>query len=677
MFKPDYIPTWLTFFLSIGIFLGYNFTFQYKYLLIIISFLIVILIFLYSKANKTIQAPLNFSIISLILFVFIGITTITIHIDSSNKKHYSNFIKEENEVILQIDKILKSNTYYQSYWTNILQINNQNTKGKILISVVNDTVNRDYNIDDMIYIKSGIRTINPPLNPYEFNYKQYLQKQQIYHQIKPKDEEILLLSIKNTTLKGLASNVRKRINENLQKFNFSKNQLAIINALLLGQRNDISTELFENYKNAGAVHILAISGLHIGIVLLILNFLLKPIELIKNGKIVKLFLLIFFLWAFAFLAGLSASLVRAVTMFTAIAFGLTYKRRANGNNALVISMFFLLLFNPFYLFNVGFQLSYLAVFFIINLQPLIVRLYNPKLKITRYFWQLFTVTIAAQIGVLPLSLYYFHQFPGLFFISSMVIIPFLGLILSSGFIIIFLVYFHALPEIFAQLYALIINTLNRFIAFIAHQESFLFQNIPLSISLTIAVYLLLFSGLNLIKNKTPRNIIVLLLSLIVIQTVLIYEKFNLQTTHEIVIFNKKRSTLIIDRSGDQLTILQDSVKENLNNNKMILNYKTGSGKIKKIITKTPGSILVFNNMKMLMIDSTAVYINMIQKPEFLFLHQSPKINFERMVKNIQPKTIIVDGSNYKSYTRKWEETCIDYNITFYNTSIDGAFIYPY
>ncbi len=364
-------------------------------------------------------------------------------------------------------------------------------------------------------------------------------------------------------------------------------------------------------------------------------------------------------------------------MFTAIAFGMTFKPKSKGNNALVISMFFLLLFHPFYLFDVGFQLSYLAVFFIINLQPLLAKIYHPKQKIILYFWLLFTVTIAAQIGVLPLSLYYFHQFPGLFFISSMIIIPFLGLILGFGFLIIILAFFHILPVLFANLYALIIDMLNNFVAFIADQETFLFQDIPISISLTIAIYLFLFSGLLFLKIKNQKSIILLFINMIIIQGVLIFEKHDLQTTGEFIIFNKNRSSMIINRRGVQLTVLQDISNNNIKNQRTILNYRTNVGKLEKPKLKKLKNIYVFNNKKLFIIDSTAVYTRDFINPEFLLLRQSPKINLERMIQEIKPKRIIVDASNYRSYIQKWKETCKNQHIKFYNTSKNGAFIYAY
>ncbi len=677
MLKLDYIPTWLTFFLCLGILLGYHFPFKYEYLLMVILLLIVLLFLSFFKANNILHTTLRFSIISFVIFIFIGIITITIHDETSHEKHYSKFLEEENHTILQIDKILKKNSFYINYWANIIQINNQDVRGKVLIKVVKDSFTREFDVDDIIFTKCDIAPLKSPLDPYEFNYKEYLQRQQIYHQLKLNDNEILLLDLERHTIKGFASKLRNTININLQKFNFSNDQLSIINALLLGQRQDISTELYNNYKNAGAVHILAISGLHIGIILLILNFLLKPIELFKYGKFIKLLILVIILWLFALIAGYSASVVRAVTMFTAITIGLTFNKRSKGNNALVISMFFLLLFNPFYLFDVGFQLSYLAVFFIINLQPELVKLFKPKYKIIRYFWLLFTVTIAAQIGVLPLSLYYFHQFPGLFFISSMVIIPFLGLILGLGFLIIILVLFQTLPITFVKFYAFIIETLNNFVAYISDQESFLFQNIPISIFLTITIYIFLFSGLLFLNIKTQKSVVVLFLSIIIIQVVLIYEKQDMQTSGEFIIFNKKRSTIITIRKGDELTIFTGISQENLRGNNAIKNYKINVGKFKKEETRTLNNIYSFNNNKVLIIDSTAIYPNYFKNPEFLLLRQSPKINLERMIKEIQPRTIIVDASNYKSYIQRWEKTCKNHQIDFYNTSKEGAFIYAY
>ena len=157
-------------------------------------------------------------------------------------------------------------------------------------------------------------------------------------------------------------------------------------------------------------------------------------------------------------------------------------------NSLIISLFFLLLSNPLYLFDIGFQLSYTAVFSIVWLQPVFHGFWIPKSKLMRYFWNLLTVSLAAQLGLLPLTLFYFHQFPSLFFVSSLIIIPFLGVILGLGFLIIILALFHILPEFLADIYELILRTMNNFVAFISFQDGFVLRNITMSIYLLFSCY---------------------------------------------------------------------------------------------------------------------------------------------------------------------------------------------
>ena len=174
-------------------------------------------------------------------------------------------------------------------------------------------------------------------------------------------------------------------------------------------------------------------------------------------------------------------------MFTVIAIAMNLKRPSNIYNTLAISMFFLLLFKPLLLFDVGFQMSYIAVLAIVSIQPLIIKVWTPKYKLVNYFWNIFTVTIAAQIGVLPISLYYFHQFPGLFFVSNLVILPFLGLILGLGFIVIILASLKILPQFVADIYGGLISLMNHFIEWVSQQESFLFKDISFGIGFVLSL----------------------------------------------------------------------------------------------------------------------------------------------------------------------------------------------
>ncbi|MEN8187157.1 MAG: ComEC/Rec2 family competence protein [Bacteroidota bacterium] len=657
----------------IGILTGYYTSPPIKWILSVTCIIIILSIYLYSLDNRRLQPSLIFTFSVFLLFTFVGILSFIIHADSQKDKYFANHLKEKNHTVLQIDKVLKPSDFYQKFEANIQQINQQKVIGKILLNVKKDSIQKDLKVDDVLLTTSEIKKIQKPLNPFQFDYRNYLHKRQIDYQLNINSNDFLTLNRSLKTVKGLAFLIREKINQNLKKYNFTPNELAVINAILLGQRQDLSRELYKDYQRAGAVHILAVSGLHIGIILLLLQILLKPLERIKNGRIVRLILLIILLWAYAFLAGLSASVVRAVSMFSAVAFGMFLGRSTHVKNALVISMFFLLLFNPYFLFDVGFQLSYAAVFSIVIFQPLISKLMYSKNKILQYFWQLFTVTLAAQIGVLPLSLYYFHQFPGLFLVSSLVIIPLLGIILGFGFLIILLASSEILPQFIADTYNFIIQTLNKFVVFISHQETFLIRDIFFPHTFLVIVYLILISGFYLMKNQKPKNLIYFFISIIILQTTMIYNKKQLLNSNEFIVFHQIKNTILTIRKGKNTNLYQSRNSSN-KYLKSTLRNELGYIKIKQ---KKLKNILDIHGKKMLIIDSTVIYSELNFYPKIVLLRQSPKINFERMLLQIKPQTIIADGSNYKSYIRKWKKTSGIYQVNFHDTSEKGAFIYKF
>jgi len=650
--------------------------------LIVIGFLLTLLIILfvfYKISDRQYNPNYYFNLSAYLLFFIIGIASVSFQNIQFQKKHYSHYISTENKVILNIEKRLKSNLYYNKYLATVQQINEQKTIGKIILNIQKDSLPSQLKVGNTLFLKPNFKTINEPLNLYQFNYKKYLEKQQVYHQIATKNSEIKFLKYQSNfigSLTKIAANFRDKINISLEKYHFKNDELAIINALLLGQRQEISKELLQSYAGAGAIHILAVSGLHIGIILLLLNALFKPIELLKNGKTIKLILVVLLLWCYAFIAGFSASIIRAVAMFTAIAIGLLSNKKTNTLHNLFISMFFLLLINPLYLFRVGFQLSYLAVFSIVYLFPLFIRFYNPKNWFLRKTWQLFAISLSAQIGILPLSLYYFHQFPSLFFVSSLVIIPLLGFILGFGIFIITLALLGVLPQFLANSYGFIISKMNTFIAFIAKQENFLFQNISFSILLLIASYLIIIFGFRWVQNRTFKKLIIAMLAIIFFQGVLIYEKRQVQSKSEFVIFHKNKQSILANRNGTKTNIIHSLDSLIILEDNSLKDYTIGIGKLNSNYNTIKNTYRI-RNENLLIIDSLGVYKVPEFNPEMVLLRQSPKINLERLITLIKPKIIIADASNYKSYKKRWKKTCLKYQIEFYDTSISGAYVIKY
>ncbi len=609
------------------------------------------------------------------IFGCIGIASSTFNNDLNKRNHYSvSLTDKESITVLNIDKALKSNRYYDRYFANVTLMNSKKVHGKILLHVSKDSLAKKLAVSSKLAISKRLEGIQNPINPYQFNYKAYLQKQQVHHQVSLKVNEFVELKSRNHTVQFWAYSIRSKINRALEKANFKADELAVINALLLGQRQEISKEVLQNYQNAGAIHILAVSGLHIGIILLLLNFMFKPLDRLKHGGILKLILILSLLWAYAFIAGMSASIIRAVTMFTAIAISLTIKKSIDVYKALIISIFFLLLFNPYYLFDVGFQLSYVAVFFIVFTQPILYKVWKPKLKVVNYFWQLLTVSLAAQLGVLPLSLYYFHQFPGLFFISNLFIIPFLGFILGFGILVIALALLDILPNFVAQLYENVIYALNTSVEWIGKQEAFVFQNISFTVISVGLYFLLVLSFFKWASIKKPIYIRLTLFILVLFQGNLFLEKQKATTTNEFIVFSKTRESIIGIRTGENLEVHHTLTKNEISKLSSIKSYLIGTGSKLASVQNQIKSVYQINNKYMLVVDSLGVYSSQKFSPDYILLINSPRFNLERLIQQLKPKLIIADASNYKSQIKLWKKTCKTYNIRFVYTVKDGAFL---
>jgi len=666
-----YLPLHFLVFLILGIgiqFYTQIWTFGFLKLFFVLLLLAISLFAFRNKKGST--------IIAVILFFSIGISSVYIQDARNFKNHYTHFYKEETRVVLKISKVLKPGFYQDKYVAEVVQMHTGKTRGAVLLNIQKDSLRELLAIDDQILVNAEFKRVSPPLNPNQFNYKEYLAKQGIYHQLFIESTQFLQLSNTKNSLVGISGKFRNKIQRSLLKYNFKRDELAVITALLLGQRQEISKELLTDYASAGAIHILAVSGLHVGIILLILSFLFKPIEKVKNGTYLKALCIVLLLWIFAFIAGLSASVVRAVTMFTFLAIGQSLQRKKVVEFSLISSMLFLLIVKPMFLFDVGFQLSYLAVFGIIWVQPKLVALYNPRFLIDKKVWQLITVSIAAQVGILPLSIYYFQQFPGLFVLSNLVIIPFLGAILIGGILVICMSLLHVLPTFFALMYGYVISLMNDFVSWVGAQEQFLFQEISISFAMMLCCYLLIFSGTLYLIKRTPIKFIFFLIVVLLIQSLYFFEERKAIEKEAFIVFHKSRFSIIGKRKGLKIKIQQhiDTLKPGKIN--MIKSYVIAEY-IQYVENVNFKSFIQFKEKNILIVDSLGVYqLNKLVHP-IVILQHSPKINLERLIHRLNPSLIIADGSNYKSYASNWEKIAIKNKIPFHDTRKKGAFKLEY
>lgn len=605
----------------------------------------------------------------------LGITTLLFHTESLQQSHYTHNKKAFQEaqlISLTIREKLKSNDYNYRYIANINSIGNQSYSGKIILNIQNDSLRSTLIIGNRIKLKTALQYNSFPKNPNQFNYSDYLKDKQIYAQIYTAKANILINKKPKKDIWYYAAKLHSRILHNLEKGKFGKTEMNVALALILGQRQEISSEIVQDYQFSGATHVLSVSGLHVGFIMLFISFILKPLPNTRKGSFIKLMAILISLFIFAILSGLSPSVLRSVVMFSFLAVGNHLRRSGNTYHTLLVSILLILLFEPYFLFDIGFQLSYLALFFILWLQPLLKTTWSPKNKIISYIWDVLTVSFAAQIGTLPLCLYYFHQFPGLFFVTNIVIIPVLSFIMIVGIIVMILAVFITPPSILIEIFEKSIYLLNKSIHTVASFESFVIRDISFNSYYLISLYLMIIFTTIWLKKPSYTKLIIAMISIIFLQLSFILTKKEIESTKELIVYNVKKKTLISERNGRKITVFANENQIGKESVNTILNsYLVGNSVIleKKIKIR---NTLFFNGKKILIIDSTKVYPKTTQ-PDILLLIESPKMNLERILKDCHPGIIVADASNSYSIQKLWKVTCDKQKIPFHSTRERGFY----
>jgi competence protein ComEC len=609
-----------------------------------------------------------FATVSTLLTISIGCLAFSLSRPENRFDHYSHVPKHKNAVWhVKIREVLKPTSYSDRYIALVQGVDARKASGKIILNVPTHTDVGLFQVDDELMVLTQPHDIGPPLNPHQFDYKKYLKNMGVTAQTNLNATNYLRRASATTTIFGITAHLRDRITAKLRRSNFGEAQLGIIQALLLGQRNDILKETYDDYKNAGAVHILAISGLHIGIILLLLQFLLKPLERLAHGKTIKLLLIVLLLWGFALLAGLSASVVRAVTMFSFVAYALFLNRPTSTLNILALSMFFILLINPMFLFHVGFQMSYAAVFAIVWVYPIILKFWSPGNILFRKIWQLTSVSIAAQLGVVPICLFYFHQFPGLFFVSNLLIIPFLGILLGMGILVILLALVNLLPKLLVDLYDFLIDAMNSIVGWVAEQETFIFKDIHFDGLQLVLGYAIIILLVQMFIKPNGKRISAFLVAIIGFQAWTFLVLYQTEQKEELLVLHQARNSVLLHRSGNRLQVITSDSSRTMN---MVTDYKVAEN-IRDISYSTIKNSYLLASKKLLILDSVGVYPSNIST-EYLLMTQSPNINLDRAIASLGPSMVIADGSNYRSSVERWKASCEKVGIPFHYTGDMGA-----
>jgi competence protein ComEC len=404
----------------IGILLRHYLNFDLRWTGMIITLIISALIIFWHNSNFTTLRIQNYLIsVAIVISGFFYPKAQDRQLPSFQRKDY--FLAEVCQ---------KPAEKAKTFQTILLVQNNLLTKPeKVIAYFSKEKFDSTITTGDQLILLGRPQEIRNSGNPFEIDYQSMMHRNNIWFSVYLTEGTYLKTGNPINRLGLKAELYRDRLISMLTTAITEKEERSVVSALTLGYRSEIDQETLDYFASTGAMHVLSVSGLHVALIFFILGFLLSFLKRGKIGTIIFSVVMILFLWIYAFITGFSPAVQRATVMFTFVIIGNSLRRQVNIYNSLTASAFFLLLLNPDVIFDIGFQLSYLAVFGIVLIQPALNELFEISNPILKWSWSLFTVSVSAQFITFPLGLLYFNQFPNLFWLSSFVVIPVTTLII--------------------------------------------------------------------------------------------------------------------------------------------------------------------------------------------------------------------------------------------------------
>jgi competence protein ComEC len=599
-------------------------------------------------------------------------------------KYYNDsctLVVKINEPPIKKEKSIKADGIVEAIVQNG---STQNVNGKLLIYFSKEDSITMPSYGDKILIQGGLQQIKNAGNPGGFNYSRYMIFQQTLHQVYlKKDKFILLNEHRENKIYSFIFGARTAIINTLQKYIVGNKKVSgIAEALLIGYKEDLDKDVVQAYSNTGVVHIIAISGMHLGLIYVGLVWLFSRLPFIKRSAIARVILILGCLWLFSFITGASASVLRSAVMFTCIIIGKEFFKQASIYNSLASSAFLLLCYDPFLLWDVGFQLSYFAVVGIVWLQKPIQNLFYTKNKAVQYLWEMCSITIAAQILTLPICIYYFHQIPTTFLFTNLICVPLSTAILFAEIALVICAAFPPLAMLIGKFIYVLTWCMNALIEFFNKLPLSLIDKIYATAFTTWVLYgfVFLLSAALLRRHKILLKISFAFLFLFA--GVWAYGKIKLTQQKKIIVYNVSRHTAIDFISNNKYWFYGDDEFKidgalqnfNLKPARVSMQVEESLDTIKPL--NHSGRLWQFYNKKIMIIDSTIQFEPVITKLKIdvLLISNKPKINISDITTAIMPTTIVFDASNSLWKIAQWKKECEELHLHYFITGEEGAFI---
>lgn len=542
---------------------------------------------------------------------------------------------------------------------------------------------RNLDHGDRIIIRGTPQLVNGPLNPHEFDLRQFLSYRNVFHQqyIMPGQWFLMSHSIEKGFL-YFAHRARVWSVNALKKYIHEPHEQGIAIALVLGVTDGVDNELQNAYAASGAMHVLAVSGLHISIIYGILVLTLGFLNRVQGGQWLIAAVSLILLWAYAFVTGLSPSVLRAVVMFSFVVVANPFGRRTNIYNTLAASAFCLLLYDPFLIMSVGFQLSYLAVLGIVCLYRPIYNVWTPDSRLVDWAWQITCVSIAAQIATLPLTLFYFHQFPVYALLSNLFVIPGSFVVLVAGLFLLLISPITSIATWVGMVYEWFVRIFNDGLFIVEKFPGSLIQSIYISAYQAFLLAACIVMIMLLLQFKRFRFLILSLLCVILFSALGWYHLWNEVNRSGWTVYAVKGHSALEWKEGSNALFAADSV---LLADTEAIRYHIQPARIVNGVSETTAAGDEFSRdvhglrfyrwkgKTFIWIRSQGYQLPNTVKVDCIVVSNNAVRSVRKLAEHVTFNQVILDGSNSNSYASRLVKEAQSLNLALSFVQRDGAF----
>lgn len=523
-----------------------------------------------------------------------------------------------------------------------------------------------------------------PQNPRQFNYKEYLASNGIFYQAYIKGDAFQILNEPiQKDIFFYIKEIRYKILNRLHSFGMQEEITGIAAAMLTGYKEELDPNTKASFSRVGAMHILAVSGLHVGIVYLMISGMLFFLHKSFSGRLLRLLITLFFLWFYVIFTGMSPSVLRAGIMFSFISIGQTLSYKPNIYNTIFLSAFILLITNPGNLYNVGFQLSYLAVLGIVFFFPAINNWINSKYQIVNHAWALTSVSVAAQIATTPVSLYHFGQFPTSFLIANLVVVPLAGIIIYAGIAAVIFTEVPFLGSISIWIFKFLITKMYKLILLIEGIPYSFADNLTISFFQCLLLYIAIICIACFFMYRYAAWLMAGLSTVIMFLITITYRNWQVNHQQQLIIYAQNKESRLEIMHGrevsypsfDELTPMEYGLFVKANHQ-----WK-GIRKLNRIEKTQHNNPLYFQypliqvgNKRLWIIDDSLMFPLKKIKTDYLWLKSKRFFEPNQLTKFFQYKMILIDPSVPEKSREKFIIAFDQNNIKFYDIAYSGAFI---